>query len=184
MSQVNASNPPGPLGLAGRIALGTYLVALSILLAYLVYGLWPRSLATAPNQTAESVISLFGSQFTVAPEVAFILLIAFVGALGGNIHALKSFADYTGNRRLVSSWVWWYLARPFIGYPLALIFFFVIRGGFVSGGIQAGEINAYGIAAVSGLVGMFSDEAIPFLRRAFTTIFNPEQDERADKLSG
>lgn len=171
-----------PLGLAGRIALGAYLVALSILLAYLVYGVWPRTILVAPGQDPGSLISLFGYRFIVPPDVGFILLVMAVGALGGNIHGIKSFADYTGNQRLMSSWVWWYLARPFIGFPLALLFFFVVRGGFVSAGSQTGAIDTYGVAAVSGLVGMFSDQAVSFLRRAFTNIFNPGEDQRRDLL--
>lgn len=184
MTQTTTGAPTTPVGLAGRIALGAYLVALSILLAYLVYGVWPRTVTTAPGQSPVSAISLFGYGFTVPLDVGFILLVMAVGALGGNVHGLKSFADFTGNRQLTSSWVWWYLVRPFIGYPLALIFFFVVRGGFVSAGVQGGEINSYGIAAVSGLVGMFSDQAISFLRRAFTNIFNPGEDQRRDRLGG
>ena len=36
-------------------------------------------------------------------------------------HAAASFVDYLGNRAFVSSWVWWYLLRSFIGMLLALV---------------------------------------------------------------
>ena len=52
--------------------------------------------------------------------------------LGSYVHATTSFVSYVGNRRLVFSWAWWYLLRPFIGMVLALIFYFVLRGGLLA----------------------------------------------------
>lgn len=136
---------------------------------------------------------LFGYKFQPTLEVRLLLLVLFAGAIGSYIHASSSFVDYLGNRTLISSWVWWYLLRPFIGMMLALLFYFVFRGGFITAGVnQGGEaaasfINPFGIAALAGLVGMFSKVASDKLNEVFLTLFAPKPGEgdakRGDKLS-
>jgi hypothetical protein len=97
--------------------------------------------------------------------------------------------DYLGNGTLVASWVWWYLLRPFIGMVLALLFYFVFRGGFITVGVQndaASLLNPFGIAALAALVGMFSKTATDKLQEVFTTLFRPAPGAgdatRRDKL--
>jgi hypothetical protein len=124
--------------------------------------------------------------------VRLLLLVLLAGAIGSYIHASSSFVDYLGNRTLISSWVWWYLLRPFIGMMLALLFYFVFRGGFITAGVnQGGEaaasfINPFGIAAMAGLVGMFSKVAADKLNEVFLTLFAPKAGQgdakRGDKL--
>jgi hypothetical protein len=105
---------------------------------------------------------LFGLRFEPALETRLILLVLLVGALGSYIHGASSFVDYLGNRRFISSWGWWYVLRPFIGMMLALLFYFVFRGGFMTAGTNQGGdaaasfINPFGVAAFAGLVEMFS----------------------------
>jgi len=69
---------------------------------------------------------------------------------------------------------------------LALIFYFVVRGGLLSTGAAASDMSAFGVAAVAGLVGMFSKQATDKLRELFDNLFRTEQgkgdDARADKL--
>lgn len=137
---------------------------------------------------------LFGKKFQPTLEVRLLLLVLLAGAIGSYIHASSSFVDYLGNRTLISSWVWWYLLRPFIGMMLALLFYFVFRGGFITAGVNAGGegaasyINPFGIAALGGLVGMFSKIATDKLNEVFLTLFAPKAGQgdakRGDKLSG
>ena len=116
-------------------------------------------------------------------EVRLLLIALLAGALGSYIHAATSFADYVGNRKLSGNWVWWYLLRPFIGMTLALIFYFVVRGGFISPSAGGADMNPFGIAAMAGLVGMFSKQAIDKLDEVFTSLFGSKgDDKRGDKL--
>ena len=64
-----------------------------------------------------------------------------------------------------------YWCLPFAAAILALLFYLLIRGGLISaqGGTQ--DISPYGIAAVAGLVGLFSDQAAEMLKKDFTTVF-------------
>lgn len=172
-----------------RLLLGIYLLLMPILLAYAVFALWP---VADVNGTAEGpawkqdarVLWLKGS---LPDESRLLLLVLLTGALGSYVHAATSFASYVGNETLRYSWLWWYLLRPLIGMALALIFYFVIRGGFLSPATtDAQAISLYGIAAVAGLVGMFSKQATDKLNETFTTLFRTSQgegdDARKDKL--
>jgi IPT/TIG domain len=136
---------------------------------------------------------LFRRKFQPSLETRLLLLVLLAGAIGSYVHAASSFVDYLGNRTFISSWVWWYLLRPFIGMMLALIFYFVFRGGFVTAGVNQGGdaaasfINPFGVAALAGLVGMFSKVATDKLNEVFTTLFRPASGQgdakRGDKLN-
>jgi hypothetical protein len=131
-------------------------------------------------------VALLGSlvRFTPSDEARFILLVIVAEALGSYIHTATSFADYVGNRQMYSSWVWWYVLRTFIGLCLALIFYFVLRGGLLSAGATSEDISPFGIAAVSGMVGMFSKQATDQLSELFDNIFKTDRvEKRADKLT-
>lgn len=148
------------------------------------------------NEDRPPSFKVFGQTFRPRLEVRLLLLVMLVGAIGSYVHATSSFVDYLGNRTLISSWVWWYLLRPFIGMMLALVFYFVFRGGFVTAGVggpsddatrdPARFINPFGIAAMAALVGMFSKVASDKLNEVFTTLFRPAPGQgdakRGDKL--
>ena len=133
----------------------------------------------------------FGVEFNPNLDVRLILLVVVVGALGAFIHSATSFADYVGNRELVASWTWWYLLRPFVGAALAVLMYFVIRAGFVTGtSLPAGAaeaakfINPFGIAALAGLAGLFTKQATDKLDEVFSTLFKSDAAaKRRDRLS-
>jgi hypothetical protein len=167
--------------------IGIYLMVMAVIMAYLLYQLWPNFTAdTDGDMMVEKSYHLFGKLYTVADESRWLLIVILAGALGSYVHATTSFVTFVGNRSLVKSWTWWYILRPFIGSSLALIFYFVIRGGFFSASSDATQVNIYGIAAISGMVGMFSKNATDKLKEVFDNLFKTEKgqgdDARADKL--
>jgi hypothetical protein len=116
-------------------------------------------------------------------EVQLLLIAIFAGALGSYIHLLRSFTSFIGNGALKASWFWFYMSGPFVGMAMSLIFYAVLRGGFLAG-TPADEkvVNPFGVLAVSALVGMFTDKAGLKLKAVFDTLFKAD-DERADKLN-
>lgn len=117
-------------------------------------------------------------------EVNLLVLVLLFGALGSFVHVAKSFASFAGNRALVASWLWWYLLQPVAGMALALLFYVAIRGGLFAPGSYSGAVNPFGIAGVSGLVGMFSKQATDKLGEVFGAMFRTAADaQRNDKLS-
>lgn len=104
-------------------------------------------------------------------EVRLIWLVVITSALGSYIHTVTSFTLYAGNQSLSPNWLAWYLLRPAISAALALIFYFALRAGLFSGAAADQTINPFGIAAISGMVGMFSKQATAKLSKIFDTLF-------------
>jgi len=168
-----------------RRLLGIYLLVLGVVVAYLIIELWPQ---TGADNNWEPAASVLGQDFTLDDETRMIALVMLIGALGSYVHIATSFATFVGNRKFIDSWAWWYVLRPFIGMALALIFYFFVRGGLMSFDVGPSEVNAYGIAAISGLVGMFSARATDKARELFDVMIpipkGQGDDRRADKLNG
>jgi hypothetical protein len=126
-------------------------------------------------------INLFGKCVGTTFDERLLLLVIVAGILGAFVHGATSLADYIGNNNFNKSWTWFYLLRPAIGMALALVFYFVIRGGFLSTSGGAKDINPYGIAALAGLVGMFSKQATDKLSEVFGTLFRAAPGEGDQK---
>ena len=126
--------------------------------------------------------SILSFQTSITRELQLLLLIVFAGALGSYVHAIRSLTDFIGNRTVVASWFWWYIARPFEGMSMALVFYAVLRGGFLAGTpADAKYVNPFGVVAIGALVGMFADKAAQKLAELFDTLFRAE-DTRKDRL--
>jgi hypothetical protein len=172
------------VGAVGTGLLGVFLVLLGALLIAALFAVWPAVEQTTRADGPDSARIAFG--VTVSAGTALIALVIVAGGLGSYIHAATSFADYVGNRRLVLSWLWWYALRIFIGVALALVFYFAVRGGFFAAQASNEAVNPFGIAALSGLVGLFSKQATDKLKEVFDTLFRtaPGQgdDQRNDSI--
>jgi hypothetical protein len=142
-----------------------------------------RKLPVIPAAKVLGTLKLGVAQTEINEETRLVLLVLFAGALGSYIHAIKSLVDYIGNQTAKESWFWFYATRPFVGMALALIFYAVIRGGFLAGTpADAKSVNPFGVVALAGLVGMFADKASQKLSEVFDAMFRTD-DTRKDKLT-
>lgn len=167
----------------GALGFGMYLIVLNLVLLYALVVIWPQTIPPADTDH----VAFWGGwiEFSMALETRYLVIVALAGALGSYIHLATSFADYQGNRRLVWSWGWWYVLRPFIGMALAVIVYFVIRGGLITGEGSTQNLSPYGVAAIAGMAGMFSKQATDKLREIFENLFRTEKpSDRTDKLGG
>lgn len=125
----------------------------------------------APSATPGKV-SAFGREFEVWDEVRLLWIVILAGALGSLIHAMRSVYWYVGNRNLVRSWLAKYFVMPFTGSALAVMFYFVIRGGFFSPQSDFSQTSPFGFAALSAMVGLFSEQAVLKLKQVAETILS------------
>jgi hypothetical protein len=152
--------------------LGALILGVGGILIALLISVWTaveQATSTPTPKTVSAELLGFAS-ISVTPGTAILILVVFAASVGSFIHIATSFADFVGNERFRASWVWWYLLRVLIGTGLALLFYFAFRGGFFSD-TSTSEINPYGIAAISGLAGLFSKQATDKLDEVFTTLF-------------
>lgn len=166
-------------------AMGILFLVSAATLAYLMAGFWP--VKEPGSEDWFDGVRVFGVSFHVATEVRLVWLVVIASALGSYVQAVTSFASYVGNRALRRSWLWWYLLRMPIGMSLAMVFYFAVRGGLFSGGALGKDISPFGVAALSGMVGMFSKQATDKLGEVFDTLFRTVpgkgNDMRADRLN-
>ena len=73
----------------GAVVMTAYLVILSILLLYSIFQFWPQL-----NQTrrATQEVYFLTWQIPISTEMSLLAVVALAGALGGQIHAIRSFA--------------------------------------------------------------------------------------------
>jgi len=175
-NQPETMRPPGAryVGPAGIMLLAFAVIAAMILATYVLVAVWPASEAT--SHTASYV---FGIRMLLDQEQRLFAVVALTGALGGLIHCARSLYEYVGNRDLRRSWLLMYLSLPFIGGTLAVVFYVILRGGLVTG--TAAQVNFFGFAAISALVGLFSPEAVAKLKQIFGTLMAPAPQKR-DRL--
>jgi hypothetical protein len=162
-----------------RRLLGAALLAVGLLLAYLIYELWPAVTTASTPSVRRPTVVLFGEhmRFTPTRESALILLVVLAGALGAYIHAATAFGRFVGERRFTSSWYWWYTLRLPIGSALALVLYFVVRGGILDANGTSADVNPYGLAALAALAGMFSRHAVDKLNEVFDTVFTKREPD-------
>jgi hypothetical protein len=152
---------------------GTYFILLSILLLYLLITTWP---VPEFNGTALRPVNIFGFSHSWAPERHLMFTVMMAGAMGSLAHSLTSFADYVGNRKLGLSWIWFLILRVPVGIALALLFYFVVRGGLLIPTVQIQpqnglsveatmKINPFAIAGFAALSGCFQNRPPTSWRR-------------------
>ena len=159
---------------AGRetIVIGLFVAALAIFLAATLLRVWPTTVLEEGRVVWVNLT-----------EATALSIVMISGALGAFVHIATSFASYAGNRTLSPSWVWWFMLRPAIGAAMALIAYFVLRSGLLLDGNLGTDVTPFGIAALSGLVGLVSKQFIDKLKNVSDSAFDTDQDEqRTDKL--
>jgi hypothetical protein len=171
---------------------GLAFIALGVVLFTALINLWPlveRTAHATPTLQRHRVWLVLGLyRPNIDQSTGLLLLALLMGAIGGYVHATTSFVSYIGNRQFKASWGWWYILRAFIGAALALLTYLALRGGFLTGeSSTAGTINAYGVATISGLVGLFSKQATDKLEEIFNTAFRTSStigdSQRSDSMA-
>ena len=135
-----------------------YLLLLSFLLLYGLLVLWPGP--TPAGTEAVQPVGFFWWTLFPSDEVRLLLLVAMTGALGGLIHAMRSVSWYIGQQKLMRNWLPTYVTLPFVGTTLSVLFYLVIRGGFFSPQASFQQTSPFGFAAMAGIIGLFSSQAV------------------------
>ncbi len=203
--QPPGNHPVGRTGIAISVA---YLAGLTAVLMYLLLAIWPQpepKLGKASDSTAmkgaqqywdcdssmvarwsidstvrdPKCVTIAGGRFVLWDEQRLLLLVMLGGALGALLHALRSIAQYIGNRKLKESWLIMYGLLPFTGSLIAVAFYIVIRAGFFAPGTGAPQTSPFAFAAMAFMVGLFSQVAIEKLKvvaESFFTKTSPAAD--------
>jgi hypothetical protein len=165
--------------------MGSCYLLLAIFFFYLLITAWPATEMVANKPTFKE-FNIFGIWCHWAPDRHMLFLVMVAGALGSLTHTWTSFGDYVGNKELSTNWIWFLILRIPIGMALAVLFYFIIRGGLLIPTVQAPstvntpdattQLNPYSIAAFSALAGMFSKQATDKLAAVFDVVFTKNSE--------
>jgi hypothetical protein len=158
-----------PVSAPGIALLAFVLLGLLAFAVYCLIAVWPVN----PAATRAAVSHVAGLRLALDQEQRLFVVVAVTGTLGGLIHSARSLYEYVGDRRLLRSWLLFYLSLPFMGGGLAVLFYLILRGGLVTG--AASQVNFFGFAAISALVGLFTPEAALKLKLIFGTLLAQAQ---------
>ncbi|HEX9942808.1 MAG TPA: hypothetical protein VGG03_12375 [Thermoanaerobaculia bacterium] len=122
-----------------------------------------------------------GSDCASRTATGLLALIAIMGALGGLVHGISSFTTYVGNRELLTSWIWWYIFKPFLGALVAVVVYLVFRAGLGGEDYALSSADCLKTSAFAALIGLFAEPATIKLKDIFDTIFTPRRDPREDR---
>ena len=163
------------VGLIGSALTAAFLIATSIILVVSLVQCWPSSeMSTSMDEPSKA--SFLFWDFEIIFEARIILIVVLTGALGGQVRSFRSLAWHTGNRELVKSWILQYILSPFIGATLAVITYFVIRGGFISAGSVDGQPSVYVYAGIASIVGIASEPVALKLKQVAESLFTKQQE--------
>jgi hypothetical protein len=169
-------------------SMGICYLLLALLFFYLLIAAWPVPVVVGDKVTTFKLFNIFGIPCHWAPDRHMLFLVMVAGALGSLTYTWTSFGDFVGNRELSTNWIWFFVLRIPIGIALAVLFYFIIRGGLLIPTVQAPTtpgangadatvlLNPYSIAAFSALAGMFSKQATDKLAAVFDVVFTKKTD--------
>ena len=163
----------GPIGF---LLTAAYLILLSIFLVVAIVQCWPSPVTPEGSVNPLSQTKFLFWTFSISDEAQLILIIVLAGALGGQVRSIRSLAWYVGNKELKRSWLPQYVLTPFVGATLAIVTYFVIRGGFFSANTTTQQTSIYGFAGLASLVGIASEPVALKLKAVTETLFTkPKQ---------
>jgi hypothetical protein len=91
------------------------------------------------------------------------LLVLFGGALGGLIHGVSSLQHHYRRRTAESSFILWYIMRPFTGAALAMVVYFALRSGILTT-TSVDILSPYGVSTIAIVMGLIEQRALMKIR--------------------
>ena len=159
------------VGSVGVILTAVYLILFSIILLVAVVQCWPSSVTPKGQVNPMLQIKFLLWTCSISNETCLIIIVILAGALGGQVRSLRSLAWYVGNNGLKKSWLLQYIFSPFLGATLAIVTYFVIRGGFVSAGSTIQQSSVYVYAGIASIVGIASEPVALKLKQVAESLF-------------
>ena len=175
----------GPKDLPVAIRVSVYTIIMFVVVAVFLIDVWPANTEDlALNATRSVTLCPTGVSFPLGPETSLIFVMMFSGIIGACVFSLFAISHHLGAEKDFDKvWEAWYLLRPIVGAGLALVFYFLLRGGVLTIGADLKNLNLIGVASISGLVGMFSEQAMHRLQDLADTLLGTAPGDDKKKTS-
>lgn len=145
---------------AVTLTVGCWQLALTLVTTVAAFALWPLVAQLEGRETVG--VNWFGPDFRLT-ALSGVLILGMTGGVAGSlVHTITIFSSRVGRDTLESSFLWWYLLRPFAAALLALLFVATVQSGLVAiGGKPESLVLAF---VAGGLAGLFTDAVLQKLR--------------------
>ena len=160
------------------LRVSAYTIGVFAVITYFLVSVWPSTTADVAMNSTRTITFYFTKiHISIGPETSLLYIMIFSGIIGACVFSLFAVSHHLGaDKDFSKDWQAWYLLRPLIGGGLALVFYFLLRGGVLSIGANLSNLNLVGVAAVSALVGMFAEHAMHKLQDLADTLFGSAPD--------
>jgi hypothetical protein len=172
-----------------------------------VHGRWPTSALAVPSEggafpaPVTLLVGVWVVAFAVVCLVALVvvlrlpdegtaygaILTTLAAGVGSSIATILGFLKHASeDKDFEPAYAAWYVGRPLIGLLLGLLFYFVVKAGFLATFPNAPQQDASELAfvAIGGLVGLFSKNAVEKLREVFNVLFQTRDQALVDFVQG
>jgi hypothetical protein len=167
-----------PMGRGDRLAIGIGILVFGLLILTQFLAVFSPMIHATDTGADQSLTLLFGAiHVSVTAEVAVLIGVMLAAMLGSVAYEVRQFTQYALRGELTKRAEWWYVLMPLQGAAVAAIVYLVLQGGLLGGNTTEG-LNPYGIAAIAGLVGLFSRHAMQKLSEVFEKIFGTPDDKK------
>lgn len=173
------------------VALGGPAIAVSLMaaVAALVYFVAAFLPPIGPDQKPlwSAPVVLFGRTMQIEAEIRLFWLVALAAGCGSCIRTVLSFSQTLLKGALTRSWIIWFVLQIPLGIALSVLVYLQIRAVLLPDRLASANLNVYGFLAMSGLIGLYSPQAVAFIRDAVESLLGSSSVEgdktRAHKLS-
>jgi len=174
---------PADLRVALRVSV--YTIIVFVVVAYFLIDVWPANTEDlALNATRSVTLYPTDVSFSLGAETSLIFVMIFSGIIGACVFSFFAISHHLGAEKDFDKvWEAWYLLRPVVGAGLALVFYFLLRGGVLTIGADLKNLNLVGVASLAGLVGMFSEQAMIRLEALADTLLGTAPGDEKKKTS-
>ncbi|HSR68719.1 MAG TPA: hypothetical protein VLU25_12345 [Acidobacteriota bacterium] len=165
---------------ANTVGIGLFLVLIS--LAF-VAGLFVVMARHEPLLASLNLTQGSGQLQAQRLQLQDAMIAMLAAGIGSCISTLLAYLKHASSLRdFDPAYTPWYLCRPLMGVMLGLVFYFLLKGGFLatvnaSGDADVGDFNDWGLAGISALVGLFTKNAVEKLGEVFQTLFRSRDQD-------
>lgn len=166
------------------ISICCYLIGVAAVALLILFAIWPKTVVNNPgNVTSYAYDHLFfWYVWNPNPELVLLLVVMCSGVLGAFVQSMASLVQHKTNSDLGARWKDWYYSRIPLAIGLALLVYILVRAGLISMsnvtlGNDPTHISVFAVAAVSAIVGMFTDEATKRLGKVVDALFGVEEQK-------
>ncbi|MCP3939487.1 MAG: hypothetical protein GY708_29420 [Actinomycetia bacterium] len=161
---------------------GAWLVSAIGAAALFLVGTWRAYSTIGPEEGVVAEVGIgfpFGLSwdFSASNADLSLLVAAAAGALGALTYAARGLAFHISEDDFGSEWTAWYVIQPILGATLGAITTAAVSAGFITGGLESGEIRPAGVLVLGFVAGMFVKQVTEKFKELVSVFFGRPQSK-------